>query len=120
MDKGIVVPLALFFSVVYALKLLVDARLRYLFWKGGSTPETVAALFAAEDRVRRLGALRTGLVALALGVGLGVIDATGTAPISAAGLAMLLVALGLGNLFAFAGTEWLARGRGGSGNDPAA
>ncbi len=109
MDKGIVVPLALFCSVVYALKLLVDARMRYLFWKGGSTPEAVAALFAGEERLRRQGALRLGVVALALGAGLLLADAIGMPLFSAGGLAVLLVALGLGNIAAFVCTELLAR-----------
>jgi hypothetical protein len=109
MDKSIVVPLALFFSVVYALKLLVDARMRYLYWKGGSSPETVAAMFAGEERLRRLGALRWGVVAFTLGAVLLLADTTGLKLFSAGGLAVLLVALGLGNIAAFACTEYLAR-----------
>ena len=109
MDKGIVVPLALFFSVVYALKLLVDARLRYLFWRGGSTPEAVAALFAGEERLRRLGMLRLGVVSVVVAGGLLLADATGTALLSASGLAILLMTLGLGNLAAFGLGEILSR-----------
>jgi hypothetical protein len=109
MDKGIVVPLALFFSVVYALKLLVDARLRYLFWKGGSSAEAVAALFAGEERLRREGALRLGVVALAVGGGLLLADATGAALLSTAGVAMLLLALGVGNIAAYVVAQALVR-----------
>jgi hypothetical protein len=109
MDKGIVVPLALFFSVVYGLKLLIDARLRYLFWRGGGTPETTAALFAGEERLRRMGMLRLGIVSVAVAAGLLMADATGTQLLSTPGLGMLLLALGLGNLAAFGAGEMLAR-----------
>lgn len=109
MDKNIVVPLALFFSVVYAIKLLVDARLRYLFWKGGSTPEAVAALFAGEERIRRHASLRVALVASTLGVALLMLDAVGATLWSLNGVAALLLALGAGNLLAFAALEWLQR-----------
>lgn len=109
MDKGIVVPLALFFSVVYALKLLVDARLRYLFWKGGSTPEAVSALFAGEERLRRQGGLRLGIVSLTLGGALLAVQLVGVPLLSVGGLAALLLALGLGNIAAFVCAEALSR-----------
>lgn len=109
MDKGIVVPLALFFSVVYALKLMVDARLRYLFWKGGSTPEAVAALFAGEERLRRMGSLRLGVVCVVVAGGLLLAHATGTALLSTPGVGLLLLTLGLGHLAAFGLGEILSR-----------
>jgi hypothetical protein len=106
MDKNIVVPIALFAAVVYVIKLLVDARMRYLFWKAGSSPDALAALFAGEERVRSRAALRQGLVALALAGALGVVHTTGAALLSVPGIAALLGGLGVGNLAAFAAGRW--------------
>ncbi|MBL8329366.1 MAG: hypothetical protein JNJ71_10975 [Rubrivivax sp.] len=100
MDKSIVVPIGLFLSVVYTIKLLVDARMRYLFFKGGA-PDTVEALFQAEDRLRRQGSLRWGLVLCSLGLGLALVSAFGWPALSLPASALMLVALGLGNLLAY-------------------
>jgi hypothetical protein len=101
MDKSVLVPLGLFFSIVYSIKLLVDARMRYLFMKGG-TPDTVSAMLAGEEQLRRMGTLRWGVVLTALAMGVGVTAGMSWAPLSAPGIAMLLGALGVGNLLAFA------------------
>jgi hypothetical protein len=100
LDKSIIVPVGLFVAVVYSIKLLVDARMRYLFFKAGS-PETVQALFVGEERLRRLGSLRWGLVLTALALGLGLSSAMAWEALSLPGLAMVLAALGLGNLASF-------------------
>jgi hypothetical protein len=100
-DKSIVVPIGLFVAVVYTIKLLVEARMRYLFFKGDA-PETVEALYRAEERTRRMAALRWGLVLLSLAAGLAVADAKGWQPLSLPALAVLMAALGLGNLASFA------------------
>mgnify|MGYP003598160379 CR=1 FL=1 len=101
MDKSIVVPIGLFVAVVYSLKLLVDARMRYLFFKGGA-PDTVEALFRGEERLRRQAGLRWGVVLCALAAGLGVAQAVGFQTWSVGGLATVLAAIGLGQLAAYA------------------
>lgn len=108
MDKSIIVPVGLFVAVVYSIKLLVDARMRYLFFKAGS-PEAVQALFVGEERLRRLASLRWGLVLTALAVGLGLSSAMAWEAWSLPGLAMVLAALGLGNLASFWVTSRLDR-----------
>ena len=100
MDKSIVVPIGLFVSVVYSIKLLVDARMRYLFFKGGA-PDTVEALFRGEERLRRLGSLRWGLVLVALALGLALAGAFQWPALSLPSLATLLGAVGVGNLVSY-------------------
>lgn len=100
MDKSIIVPIGLFVSVVYTIKLLVDARMRYLFFKGDA-PDTVEALYRGEERARRMGSLRWGLVLLALAAGLALASGMGWAPLSLPSLAVLLASLGLGHLASF-------------------
>ncbi len=109
MDKSIVVPFGLFISVVYTIKLLVDARMRYLIFRSGE-PATAQALFQGEDRLRDKATLRSGMVLTACAVGVGVVSATGWPAFSAPAVATLLAALGLGQLAAFATARKLARG----------
>jgi hypothetical protein len=99
-DKSIVVPIGLFVAVVYTIKLLVDARMRFLFFKGGA-PDTVEALYRGEERVRRLASLRWGLVLCCLALGLTVASALQWPALSLPSLAVLLAALGIGNLASF-------------------
>lgn len=101
MDKSIIVPIGLFVSVVYTIKLLVDARMRYLFFKGDA-PDTVEALYRGEERARRMGSLRWGVVLLSLAAGLAWAAAMDWAPLSLQSLVLLLGSLGLGNLLSFA------------------
>jgi hypothetical protein len=97
MDKGIVVPLALFFAVVYGIKLLVDARMRYLFFQAGS-PDTVEALFRGEDKLRRAAALRNGVLLILLAMGLVICHWAQWAVFSVPGLAVMLAFGGAGHL----------------------
>jgi hypothetical protein len=105
-DKSIVVPIGLFVAVVYTIKLLVDARMRFLFFKGGA-PDTVEALYRGEERARRLASLRWGLVLCCLALGLTVAGALEWQPISVPSLALLLAALGVGNLACFFAAQHL-------------
>lgn len=100
MDKSIIVPIGLFVSVVYTIKLLVDARMRYLFFKGDA-PDTVEALYRGEERARRLGTLRWGVVLVFLAAALGWANLMGWHPWSLQGVALLIGALGVGNLSSF-------------------
>ncbi len=94
MDKSIVVPIGLFVSVVYTIKLLVDARMRYLLFRAGA-PDTVQALFEGEEQLRRMGSLRAGTVLVGLALGLAVASAQGWALTTLPGLAVLLGAWGV-------------------------
>jgi hypothetical protein len=108
MDKGIVVPLALFFAVVYVIKLLVDARMRFLFSQA-SSPEVVAALYTSEAKLRRASALRWGVLLVVLSLGLAIAAQAQWPAMSLQALALMLGAAGIGNLLAFWSLGWLAR-----------
>lgn len=101
MDKNIVVPLALFACVTYGVKLLVDARMRYLFFKGDS-PDAVRTLLQGEERMRRMASLRWGVILLALAIGLALVRLFDIQEINPASLALMLGAAGAGNLAGFA------------------
>lgn len=108
MDKSIVVPIGLFVAVVYTIKLLVDARMRFLFFKGGA-PDTVEALYKGEETARRMASLRWGLVLSCLALGLALAGAMDWPALSLPSLAVLLAALGLGNLASFFAAQVLDR-----------
>jgi hypothetical protein len=103
MDKNLI-PIVLFVCMTYALKMLIDARMRYIFFKGNA-PDTVAALLAGEERMRRMGSLRWGVILLAVGVGFAAVEMLGFHSVSAGSVAVLLVAAGAGNLLAFGVTQ---------------
>lgn len=101
MEKNTLVPIALFFSVVWTIKLLVDARVRVLLMRS-SSEELLRAMLAGEERSRSRNALRWGLVLVVLAVAFGIIalfDFHGPTP---GAIAVLLGATGVGNLAYFA------------------
>jgi hypothetical protein len=100
MDKHIVVPIALFFSIAWVIKMIIDARMRYLYLRGGS-PQTIAALVAGEERMRRLGMLRWGVLLTTLAVAFVIIDRVGVDASSPMTWGLIFGALGLGNLGAY-------------------
>ncbi|MBL0089378.1 MAG: hypothetical protein IPP87_24700 [Ideonella sp.] len=104
MDKNTLVPIALFVCMTYSLKLLVDARMRYLFLKG-NTPEAVTTLLRGEEHLRRMGALRWGVILSAMAVGLGLVEALGWQSVTPGAVAVVLATAGAGNFIAFALTR---------------
>ncbi|TAG03880.1 MAG: hypothetical protein EAZ43_05850 [Betaproteobacteria bacterium] len=112
MDKSIVVPIGLFLAVVYTIKLLVDARMRYLFFKAGA-PDTVEALFRGEERLRRMSTLRWGAVLLVFGLGLAVAAKMELAALGLPSLALMVLTLGVGNLAAYFAARSLELSTGG-------
>jgi fatty acid desaturase len=108
-DKSIVVPLGLFVAVVYTIKLLVDARMRFLFFKGNA-PDTVEALYRGEERARRLASLRWGLVLCCVALGLTVAGLMQWQALSLPSLAVMVAALGLGHLASFFAAQHLDKG----------
>ncbi len=99
MDTNLVL-IALFFCATYALKMFIDARMRYIFFKGNA-PHTVAAMLQGEERMRRMGSLRWGVILLVLGTGFAVVDVLGFSGVTAGSLAVMLAAAGVGKLLAF-------------------
>lgn len=105
LDKNFA-AVVLFLCVTYSLKLLVDARMRYLFVRGES-PQVVLAMLQGEERLRRAGSLRWGVILIFLALGFAVVEFAGWREVRAGTLAVMAAAAGLGNLAAFVATRRL-------------
>jgi hypothetical protein len=102
MDVHIVVPLALFVCVTYALKAVLDAALRYRLFRAATSPDVIRAILEGEDHQRQGAALRWGIVSTCLALGFALIRFLGWNEISSGVVAILAAAIGLGNLALFA------------------
>lgn len=101
MDIGILVPIALFFSIAWTIKAVVDARVRHSMVQTNGSPELVASILQGDETRRRQASLRWGIVLVALGAGFGVIAMRGIDDLTPSALAVLLLAVGIGNLVAY-------------------
>ncbi len=98
MDIAIFVPIALFICITYAIKAVVDARVRKQLVSSNGSAELVQSIMASDETNRRLSSLRWGITMVALAIGFGIVQATGWADINPGVIAVLVGALGLGNL----------------------
>ncbi|WP_313920591.1 hypothetical protein [Tahibacter sp.] len=104
MDHRMLVPIALFGSVVYVIKLLIDARMRILLLRAGD-PEELRALLQAEAVQRRHASLRSGITLTMLALGFALIQLLGWDDITPGAIAVLAAAVGLGNFGYYALTR---------------
>jgi hypothetical protein len=102
MEVHVVVPLALFACVTYALKAVLDAALRFRLLRAAVSSDVIRAVLEGEDHQRKVVALRWGILSLSLGLGFGFIALLGWKEVSAGVVAILAAAIGLGNLVLFA------------------
>jgi hypothetical protein len=103
--KQLFVPVILFLCAAYCFKVLVDAAMSYRLVRMGSSVDTVQCVFESLAAQRRSGSLRWGLVLVALGVSLGLIQLLGWRDFSPGTLALLLAGTGLGHLSFFGVTR---------------
>lgn len=96
--QNVLVPMTLFLSITYVIKLLIDARMRILLLRAGNADGLLQSLLQNEEVQRRHASLRSGISLLALGVGFGVIQLLGWTDITPGAAGVLVGALGLGNL----------------------
>jgi hypothetical protein len=96
--KQVLVPLALFASVVACFKFVFDGMVRYRLAKDGVSPEQLGALLAGEGGLRRQSALRWGITLLAAGAALGLNQALGWQQLGAGGIGLLCAAAGLAQI----------------------
>jgi hypothetical protein len=94
----VLIPITLFLCITYAIKALVDARMRGKLIAANSSEELVRSLMLNEENERRHTSLRWGVVLTALAFGFGLIEAFGWDDITPGAVAVLLGATGLGNL----------------------
>ena len=71
MNFEVLIPITLFICIVYAIKVVVDARTRAKLIANNASEELMQALLAGEEHNRRHGSLRWGIVLTALAAMLG-------------------------------------------------
>jgi hypothetical protein len=105
MMEGILIPLAFFgcltFGITYAIRLLVNARVRIKMLQACDSKELIETIVQGEDHLGRMSALRWGLVLALEGLGFGIIQYAGWTTITAGAVAVLLAAFGVGSLAYF-------------------
>lgn len=107
MNFEILIPITLFICVVYAIKVVVDARTRAKLIASNGSEDLIRSLVQAEALQRRHASLRWGILLLAVAVGFALIEAFGWNEITPGVVAVLLGVTGLGNLAAYAASRKL-------------
>lgn len=95
---GILVPITLFICIVFAIKIVVDARFRSKLLQTGGAEDLLRSMALDDDQRRRHGALRWGIVMVLLAIGFAVLEALGWDDVTPGTIAVVLGAVGLGNL----------------------
>lgn len=98
MDFALLVPISLIAGIVMAIKLIVDSRLRRRLAETNPSEELMKSMMAADEKNRRLSALKWGLVLTLLGAAFGIIDATNLNSDEPGAWGILLAAAGIGML----------------------
>jgi hypothetical protein len=107
MNFEILIPITLFICVVYAIKVVVDARTRAKLITSNGSEDLIRSMVQAEALQRRHASLRWGILLLAVAVGFALIEAFGWTEITPGVVAVLLGVTGLGNLAAYAASRKL-------------
>lgn len=102
MNLGDLIPITLFICITYAIKVVVDARVRKQMVTVGGSEELVRSVLQSEELRRRHGSLHWGMVMVALAIGFGLIQAFGWQDLTPGLIALLVGATGLGNLAFYA------------------
>ena len=102
MGFALLVPIRLFICVAYAIKAVVDARVRKQLVSSNGSPELVQSIMANDETNRRLSSLRWGITMVALAIGFGIVQGAGWTEVNPGVIALLVGSLGLGNLAFYA------------------
>jgi hypothetical protein len=98
MNFEILIPITLFVCIVYAIKIVLDARLRKQMLDSNSGQDLVRSMLDGEQVQRRHGSLRWGIILTALAIGFGLLQASGWTELNPGAIALLVGATGIGNL----------------------
>jgi hypothetical protein len=101
MNFDILIPITLFVCIAYAIKVVVDARVRKQMMASNGSEELVRSMVLAEEANRRNASLRWGITMVALALAFGLIQSNGWTDLTPGALALLVGATGLGNLVYF-------------------
>ena len=102
MNFELMIPISLFVCIAYSIKAVVDARVRKQLVSSNGAPDLVRSILQGDETNRRLSSLRWGITLVALALGFGIVEAAGWTEITPGVIAVLVGALGLGNLASFA------------------
>jgi hypothetical protein len=102
MNLQFLIPIVLFICVAYAIKAVVDARVRRQMVSANGSEDLVRSILEGEETRRRHASLRWGIVLVALAIGFVLIEAFGWNEVTPGVIAVLLGATGLGNLAYYA------------------
>jgi len=108
MNFEALIPITMFICIAYAIKVVVDARVRRQMVNAGGSEELVNSVLRDEELRRRYSSLRWGIVLVALALGFGLIQWFGWQDVTPGMVAVLAGATGLGNLAFFAISRKLA------------
>ena len=98
MDFALFVPISMFFAIVLAIKVVVDARWRKRLVETNPSEELMKQVMAADELSRRLSALKWGLVLTLIGIAFGIIDGANMSSDSPGAWGVLFAATGIGLL----------------------
>ena len=107
MNFELMIPISLFVCIAYSIKAVVDARVRKQLVASNGSPELVANILKGDETNRRLSSLRWGITMVALALGFGIVEAAGWQDVTPGVIAVLVGAIGLGNLASFAASRKL-------------
>ena len=107
MDYALLVPIALFAAIAYSIKAVVDARVRKQLVASNGAPDLVRSILEGDEVNRRLSSLRWGITLVMLSIGFAIVEAAGWTEITPGVIAVLVGAVGLGNLASFAASRKL-------------
>ena len=107
MEAGLLVPITLFAAIAYSIKAVVDARVRKQLVASNGAPDLVRSILEGDEVNRRLSSLRWGITLVALALGFGIVEAAGWTEITPGVIAVLVGAVGIGNLGSFAASRKL-------------
>lgn len=98
MDFALLIPISLFIAIAYSIKAVVDARVRKQLVSSNGSPELVRNILQGDETNRRLSSLRWGITMVALALAFGIVEAAGWTDITPGVIAVMVGAIGLGNL----------------------
>ena len=98
MDHQIFVPVTLFVCITYAVKLLIDARVRVLLLRSAPSELEIGNLLRLEEQRTRQASLRAGITLVTLAFGFALIELFNIRDITPGTIAVLAGATGIGNL----------------------
>ncbi len=101
MDPAIIILPALFATIAFTIKAIVDARGRTRLLESNSQESLIHSLLKGEERRRRQSALRWGIVLVFLGAGFLIVELMQWRFPSPGVIAVLLGATGLGNIVSY-------------------